>query len=245
MGMFSWICKGCGLELHEGELVRLNGCKGTYDGYGRAGGFDADGDLDPRAWHEACYQAATSAQKLDETPSKHAPNQGFGFALEKYMPHPERTKGYQIAAYKGGKDGAEGRFTINVLGQPHLEYFSDDMGNPADDWKEAEGKKYPAVVKVNELREAWYNAEGEEKQRASEAYEAAQNSEEYEAAFKDIMSRYPWKEKTFETLDAAREAGNAMPQEFAEIIIVAVYTDKNGNERGNGAVEVLRGRPFE
>ena len=86
MGMFSFCCKGCDHELKRNEFVRMNGCKGEYDGYGRNnGGFDFDNchDDQPICWHEVCYQKATNDQKLDETPSKYAPNQGFGYeALE-------------------------------------------------------------------------------------------------------------------------------------------------------------------
>ena len=81
MGMFSWTCKGCGRELVQDERVRLMGCKGDYDGYGGVPGFDGS-DFYPDApacWHERCYQAATDAEKLDETPSDRAPNQGFGY----------------------------------------------------------------------------------------------------------------------------------------------------------------------
>jgi len=60
------------------ELVRLNGCKGVYDGYGGAGNHEWVED-DPAAWHQKCYAEATDAEKLDETPSEYARNQGFGF----------------------------------------------------------------------------------------------------------------------------------------------------------------------
>jgi len=92
MGYFSWKCKGCGHELCEGEEVRLNGCRGTYDGFGCAGGFDAGHSdvYDPSAWHNSCYLKATPEERLDETPSEHAPNQGFGATklefVEKYDP---------------------------------------------------------------------------------------------------------------------------------------------------------------
>lgn len=81
MGMFSWCCKGCGHELKEGEYVRMNGCKGEYDGYGgNTGGFDFESSSEePACWHEACYQKATPKQKLDETSSPSAPEQGFGY----------------------------------------------------------------------------------------------------------------------------------------------------------------------
>jgi hypothetical protein len=73
MGMFSFKCKGCGGELCEGELVRLGGRVQEYDGYG--GDLD---DYDSPCWHEACYQRATTEEKLDETASEPADNQGFG-----------------------------------------------------------------------------------------------------------------------------------------------------------------------
>jgi hypothetical protein len=87
MGMFSWCCKGCGHELITNEYVRMNGCKGTYDGYGGcSGGFDyEDCDGEPSCWHEVCYQKATPEQKLDESPSDHAPDQGFGYAALAFL----------------------------------------------------------------------------------------------------------------------------------------------------------------
>lgn len=87
MGMFSWCCKGCGHELITNEYVRMNGCKGTYNGYGGcSGGFDYEDCYgEPCCWHEACYQKATSEQKLDESPSDHAPDQGFGHAALAFL----------------------------------------------------------------------------------------------------------------------------------------------------------------
>lgn len=87
MGMFSWCCKGCGHELKEDEYVRMNGCKGVYDGYGRnTGGFDYhEADSEPACWHELCYQQATPELKLDETASRHARNQGFGHAALEFL----------------------------------------------------------------------------------------------------------------------------------------------------------------
>jgi hypothetical protein len=84
MGMFSWECKGCDQDLVTGELVRLNGRKGEYDGYGDIGG-DCQ-DYEPAAWHQKCYAEATDLEKLNETPSKHARNQGFGYARQDCMP---------------------------------------------------------------------------------------------------------------------------------------------------------------
>ena len=85
MGMFSCKCKGCGNELVSGEVVRLNGCRGLYDGYGGAGGFQFASD-EPSGWHDVCWRMATDAQKLDETPSEYAPDQGFGPKRLLYMP---------------------------------------------------------------------------------------------------------------------------------------------------------------
>lgn len=101
MGMSSYCCKGCGHELKEGELVRLNGCVGDYDGYGRAGGFDHLEGGTPIAWHNRCYVGASVEDKLDETPSKHASNQGFGFAaLENVDGYDSQAKTtYQAVVY--------------------------------------------------------------------------------------------------------------------------------------------------
>jgi len=86
MGMFSWKCKGCGGELVMNELVRLNGFKGEYDGYGGTGSFQIEDDFDNIvAWHQECYDKATPEQKLDETPSPSAPNQGFGYPQYKFL----------------------------------------------------------------------------------------------------------------------------------------------------------------
>lgn len=88
MGMFSWCCKGCGHELCTGEWVRIGMHKEEYDGYGGSAG----GEYEPVAWHQACYETATTEQKLDETPSKSAPNQGFGPAKLAFK------KGYDLRA---------------------------------------------------------------------------------------------------------------------------------------------------
>lgn len=89
MGMFSWECKGCGGELCEPEiaLVRMpNGITwGPYDGYGRAGMFDAgDTNTEPAMWHKYCYDRATPENQNDITPSEYARNQGFGTPQRKF-----------------------------------------------------------------------------------------------------------------------------------------------------------------
>jgi hypothetical protein len=77
--------------------VRLDGTKQTYDGYG--GSASRADNFEPVAWHQYCYKNATVEQKLDETPSKSAPNQGFGFDKLKYKEHYDEaaeTKYYSI-----------------------------------------------------------------------------------------------------------------------------------------------------
>lgn len=76
MGMFSWKCKGCGHELIEGESVRLNGAQQEYNGYG--GSAAASENYEPSAWHNRCFLKVSQAERLDESPSASAPDQGFG-----------------------------------------------------------------------------------------------------------------------------------------------------------------------
>jgi hypothetical protein len=86
MGMFSWVCKGCGEEICEPEIavvVDEEGvvCRGEYDGYGQLDGMEVDeGSNDPVMWHHKCYKEASEEAKADLTPSDHAPNQGMGRA---------------------------------------------------------------------------------------------------------------------------------------------------------------------
>ncbi len=94
MGMFSWLCKGCGDEICCPELVRMDGQLGAYDAYGRAGeyeypGWVRDGRNEPVAWHAVCFDNASAAEQQDQTTSKPAPNQGFGEAQDKFMPPPD------------------------------------------------------------------------------------------------------------------------------------------------------------
>lgn len=102
MGMFSWACKGCGHDLKTDELVRMNGCKGRYDGYGgNSGGFDSENcDGDPVCWHERCYQRANTAQRDDDNPSDSASNQGFGYPALEFL--------------KGYKEDAETTYKVVV-----------------------------------------------------------------------------------------------------------------------------------
>jgi len=107
MGLFSWACKGCGHDLKSGELVRMNGCKGTYDGYGgNSGGFDHENCAgEPVCWHERCYGRANTAERDDDTPSKNASDQGFGWEalefLKGYKEQAETTYKIQISTRTG------------------------------------------------------------------------------------------------------------------------------------------------
>lgn len=105
MGMFSWKCKGCGHELKTGEYVRMNGCVGEYDGYGRAGGFEYENE-EPSCWHVRCYKAASTEQKLDDSPSKYAPNQGFGCACLENMKNydPQAPTKYEVIFFVDHSD---------------------------------------------------------------------------------------------------------------------------------------------
>jgi hypothetical protein len=102
MGYFSWACKGCGHDLKEGELVRMNGCRGLYDGYGgNSGGFSHDNCHDhPACWHERCYKRANTAERDDETPSDDASFQGFGYPALEFL--------------KGYDENAETSYTVRV-----------------------------------------------------------------------------------------------------------------------------------
>ena len=86
MGMWSYICKGCGQEIVEGELCRFNGGIGRYDGYGRCGNFNGEDRENPVAWHEWCFQHSTGSRG-DKLPSPNAPNQGFGPRHLQFMEH--------------------------------------------------------------------------------------------------------------------------------------------------------------
>jgi hypothetical protein len=109
MGMFSWKCKGCGHELIERELVRLNGQVQEYDGYG--GSAANSGDYDPSAWHNRCYKKASRPHQLEESASSHAPNQGFGPSKLEFL------SGYD-------ENVPVGEFTVMVYASHHTEQES-------------------------------------------------------------------------------------------------------------------------
>jgi len=145
MGMFSYICKGCGQELIECELVRLNGYKGEYDGYGRAvsdfGKFKSDGE-DVIAWHERCYKTAKLKQRNDESPSRRAPDQGFGPAHLEFLP------GYRL--------DAPCKYTVSVWGCTPMDLAGlgfDPRFEPAeqfDDLDTAIGRAHAFVIALRD-----------------------------------------------------------------------------------------------
>jgi len=233
MGMFSWECKGCGIELHEGEQVRLNGCQGEYDGYGRAGGFDLNaGGSEPAAWHEVCYQAAPDKEKLDEEPSNPASNQGFGYALEKFISDPAATKTYEVRAVgssaKGEKNYLYTHCFINNFGDLiRLPYESHKEVEQRDEWNEKNMNEFPIIVAAKD-------AEHFDERIA--IYESA----EYKAAWKELQSRSPFQPQQYPAVGEARNAAlTAMAgnPDLNEITIIA----NTESGKFNGAVEAVKG----
>lgn len=145
MGMFSWACKGCGHDLKADELVRMNGCKGRYDGYGgNSGGFDhenCDGAL--VCWHERCYQRANTAQRDDDTPSKDASNQGFGHPALEFL--------------KGYKDDAQTAYKVVI--STWTGAYPDLKHHEFHPVREGDGL---VLLDHNAYREAWDNFDAED-----------------------------------------------------------------------------------
>lgn len=110
MGMFSWVCKGCGYELCESEHVLLDGVPQEYDGYG--GSAAAQSNYEPVAWHLSCYNVASIDEKKCTKPSDRAPNQGFGppkleFKLHASLKSPTT---YEVDIDCGWEDEVVGRY---------------------------------------------------------------------------------------------------------------------------------------
>jgi hypothetical protein len=172
MGMFSYICKGCGQELIEGEFCRLNGCLGHYDGYGRCGGFEGD---EPIAWHEKCYQE--SPLKDDQAPSTHAPNQGFGPQhlefMENYDPNAETTFEVQIETWSEAKK-EDGQISVNeyelILTPTGLQDQKEWDRNYRQLGDDIEDGKQPRIFE-EEDDDWWINATDEEKEEYNRQYE--------------------------------------------------------------------------
>ena len=80
--MFSFRCLGCDTDLREGELVRIDGQRQVYDGYG---GSAADPGQPGPCWHEFCYLRIPFAEKRDDD-SPPCREQGFGYNRIQFLP---------------------------------------------------------------------------------------------------------------------------------------------------------------
>jgi hypothetical protein len=106
MGMFSWNCKACGFSMRDchncsednwmGQVVIMtkggSRAVGSYDGYGRAGGFDfaeMGGGEEPCCYHQACWELVGKPEF--DGPSRYARDQGFCLPVHG-MPLPKPTK---------------------------------------------------------------------------------------------------------------------------------------------------------
>jgi len=167
MGMFSWLCKGCGHELKDGEHVRLNSSVGTYDGYGRAGGFEYSGSYEnPTAWHVRCYKNATTEQKRNDDSSRNAPNQGFGIAAleNKKEYNPEAKTTFSPVLLVDHYDGKAEKTTRQewyvvdgvLVNQSHYESL----------YEVANGEGGITESMFNERPDDWYNSTTREEQIA-------------------------------------------------------------------------------
>jgi erythromycin esterase-like protein len=209
MGMFSWACKGCGHDLKEGELVRMNGCRGLYNGYGgNSGGFDHENcDGRPVCWHERCYKRANTAERDDDTPSTDASNQGFGHPalefLKGYDEKAETTHKVVISTTTGTyPDTKRHRFHIVREGQ---ELVLRDRVAYEETWTYWDsGEKFPD--NYFEMTEEEQNARD---QRLHERFEA-------ETGLKDPELNAV----SFASLEEAKKAADLLLKDIAEYHLV-------------------------
>lgn len=209
MGMFSWACKGCGHDLKSGELVRMNGCKGTYDGYGgNSGGFDHDNcEGEPVCWHERCWGRANTAQRDDDTPSKNASNQGFGHPALEFL--------------KGYREDAETIYKVVIHTRtgtyPDLKHHE---FHPVQ-----EGEKF-VLLDHNTYRDAWDNYDdGTDLDNMTD--------EEMDAWRKSLHARFEAKtglknpklhSVTFKSLYEAKKAADHLVRDIQEYHLVILGT---------------------
>jgi hypothetical protein len=209
MGMFSWVCKGCGEELVHDEVVRLDGNVGVYDGYGRAGRYDHHSG-DPVAWHEACYKKASGAQRASKKRSDPARNQGFG------PPKLEHMRGY----------APEGKtvFTaeVEVLAGPNV--YRGQYG-PGPEYKVLAPSHYPLLIVTTtgvEDMERWKKdeaaAEAEMEQAEADETEGGYSREEYESEW-DWKTAPASRAKEFETLAEALAEAKKAATDCTEYVI--------------------------
>jgi hypothetical protein len=232
MGMFSFVCKGCGRELKQNEIVRLNGCVGEFDGYGRAGDFEYSGSYDePRAWHEKCFQEATPEQKLDMTPSKHARNQGFGYPLAIFIDAP--TVAYSILAYQPYVEGA-GRHDVWLLNQHGFMAEDRCFSYESEDDNEDEQRELWCKVMPPELAE---EALAYNRRVATIPYE----EKNWDELDKEWQKLSPLRPKRFETIEEALAAIESLSEEEWPDVAVMGMRESGGQ---TGVVKAIRGQNF-
>ena len=235
MGMFSFVCKGCGRELKGDEIVRLNGCVGEYDSYGRAGGFEYSGSYDePRAWHERCYQEATPEQKLDETPSKHARNQGFGYPLAIFIDAP--TVAYSILAYQPYVEGA-GCHDVWLMNQHgfmtenHCHSYESEDDNE-DEQRELWCKVMPPEMVEDAIQHA---------RRAAAIPYDDEHREAWNRSNEEWDTFSPLRPKRYETVEEALTAIEGLSEEEWPDVAVLGMRESGGQ---TGVVKAIRGENF-
>ena len=202
MGMFSYICKGCGQEIITGELCRFNGGDGRklnvgeYDGYGRCGRYDAGEDHEnPVAWHEYCYQK--SPNKGDKLPSQSAPNQGFGpnhlQYMEDYEPESKTTYSIGVETWVRDSDPFE----------DYLYFFTGDKWEDQEKWNK-------------------------DRRQAEDKFDVPYDDKDYKSLVKEFDAKWGYSKapehRTFE-FDSLEEA-KAKAFEFArqyEIYVITIY----------------------
>lgn len=167
MGMYSWVCKGCGHELVQGETVRLNGSRQEYDGYGGSAG----GDHDPSAWHNRCYLKASPEARLDESPSRHASNQGFGPAKLEFRPGytEDAPVEYTVLVYAGEEVDVV-KYHGGAVGKSYKQYdFHYTNNNKLEDQREYRTryeKVGETIALTSEEWDAWDKLSKEDRDQA-------------------------------------------------------------------------------
>ena len=232
MGMFSFVCKGCGRELHEHEIVRLNGCVGEYDGYGGAADFEYSGSYDePRAWHEKCFQEANAEQQLDMTPSDHARNQGFGYPLAIFIDRP--TVAFSILAYQPFVPES-GRHDVHLMNQHGFMAENNCHNYESDD--EAEHRELWCKVMPPEMVE---DALAHDRRAAAISIG---DDAVWEKSNEEWDAFSPLRPKRFETIEEALAAVERLPEEEWPDVAVMGMTENGGQ---TGVVQAIRGENFK
>lgn len=213
MGMFSWACKGCGHDLKADEFVRMNGCKGRYDGYGgNSGGFDSDNcGGEPVCWHERCYGRANTAERDDDTPSENASNQGFGYPALEFL--------------KGYKEDAETAYKVEI--SHSTGEYPDEKRHEFHPVREGEG-----LVLLDHLayREAWDNWDDSEelpdnRHGMGDEWHASWTQKMHERFKAQTGLKNPkLNSVAFPSLDEAKEAADILTKGLQEYHLVILGT---------------------